>query len=109
MMNHPTTREDFTGALRALADWLDTNPNIPHPKYGTDIQHSIITADDTEGMDALYTAAEAFFTADGPTVELTHGGEGRHAVTAQFGPITYLASYIDAERMARHAAAKATP
>jgi hypothetical protein len=84
----PTERAALIGGLRALADYLASNPEVPVPIYST--VHTFPPGDDEwAGMCADLDAIAAML---GVSAEMTPGG---HYVAARsFGPVQYRAVAI---------------
>jgi len=88
-MNHAdsTQRAAIISGFRALADYLESNPEVPAPAYP--VVHTFPPADDWRQMCAEIDATAAQL---GVIVHLTGGG---HYVAARlFGPVEYRAVAI---------------
>jgi hypothetical protein len=90
-------RADFITGLRQLADYLDANPGIPVPRYGTKI---LLIAAPAEhgGVAEIEALAELF----GAPVDIDPESLDRFATHRQFGPISYEAVSHAAALMALH-------
>jgi hypothetical protein len=88
-MNHadPTVRAALINGLRALADYLESNPEVPAPAYP--VVHTFPAAGEWPQMQAEIDATAARL---GVNAHLTGGG---HYVAARFfGPVEYQAVAI---------------
>jgi hypothetical protein len=86
--------QTITG-LRALADFLETNPAVPVPVYGWTLTFHTRTETDTRERAELDRIAALL---DQTPTDRT--GQGGHlTVTKTFGRITYEAVHIPARRM----------
>ena len=93
----PGQRREFIRGLRELAAFLDANPDVPVPLYGTEIS-----------LHALGSDAEKFGAVD--QIAGLIGAEtvdgGHYSASRNFGPIEYRAVAIpaawNAEYDARH-------
>ena len=106
MTTHPTVPGDLfartqtiTG-LRALADFLEDNPNVPVREYGGEYTVFATTDEDT----AERAEIDRIATALGKTVTDDTGRGGHYTVSRTFGRITYTAIHVPAERQAAHKA-----
>jgi hypothetical protein len=83
----PTERAALIGGLRALADYLESNPEVPAPIYTT--VHTFPHDGDWAAMRAEIDAIAA------PLGVVAHRTFGGHYVAARsFGPIEYRAVAI---------------
>jgi hypothetical protein len=83
----PTERAAFIGGLRALADYLRSNPEVPAPIYST--VHTFPPDGNWTGMRAEIDAIAAPL---GVIAHLTGGGH--YVATRSFGPVEYRAVAI---------------
>jgi len=96
-MNHAdsTERAALISGLRALADYLESNPEVPAPAYP--VMHTFPSADDWARMRAEIDASAARL---GVNAHLTAGGH--YVAVRLFGPVEYRAVAIprknDSER-----------
>ena len=79
----PAHRKEYTDGLRQLADYLDANPSVPVPAYGTTIM--LMASDVENGGITEITALAAELAA--PFTEI----DGVYRTQRQFGPVTYKA------------------
>jgi hypothetical protein len=95
----PEQRKAFTAGLRQLADFIDADPGVPVPYYGTTI---FVLADLAEhgGVEQIEALAGLF------QVPLVIDPESldRFAARRQFGPVTYEAVTHTAISMVLHRA-----
>ena len=77
----PEHRKDYIDALRQLAGYLETNPGVPVPAYGTTI---LVAASDTEHGGMTEIVAMSIELA----APLCETG-GVYRTERNFGPITY--------------------
>ncbi len=77
----PEHRKAYIDGLRQLADYLDANPGVPVPAYGTTI---LLAASDTENGGIAEIVALSIELA-APFAET----DGVYRTQRQFGPITY--------------------
>lgn len=82
-----TERAAFISGLRALADYLESNPEVPTLIYST--VHTFPPNDDWAGMRAEIDAIAARL---GVTARLTGGGH--YVASRSFGPVEYRAVAI---------------
>jgi hypothetical protein len=96
-MNHAdsTERTALISGLRALADYLESNPEVPAPAYP--VVHTFPSADDWARMRAEIDASAARL---GVNAHLT--AAGHYVAVRLFGPVEYRAVAIprknDSER-----------
>ena len=84
-----TQRAAFIGGLRSLADYLESNPEVPAPAYATTIVHTFPPHGEWAEM---CTEIDATAARLGVTAHLTDGG---HYVAARsFGPVEYCSLAI---------------
>jgi hypothetical protein len=83
----PTERTALISGLRALADYLESNPEVPAPIYAT--VHTFPTDGDWAAMRA---AIDAIAAPLGVIPHLTGGGH--YVATRSFGPVEYRAVAI---------------
>ncbi|WP_157253266.1 hypothetical protein [Nonomuraea typhae] len=95
-------RRELINGLRALAALLDTNPQVPVPRY-SDTTMSIYTRYETGATNDGEAIAEVHRIAAllGTTVTVN---DGHHFTRVSFGPVGYEARMITRERMTLHAA-----
>jgi hypothetical protein len=79
-----TTHTDFVAGLHALADFLDTHPELPVPPFQTDILIHIRGSDEEQHAEVNRLAA----LLDVPVTDETSTGGHYFAVRA-FGPVEY--------------------
>src|SRR3954454_10148787 len=79
-----TTRTDFVAGLHALADFIDTNPDLPVPPFQTDIPIHIRGSDEEQRTEVDRLAALLEVSA----VDETDTG-GHYTATRAFGPVEY--------------------
>jgi hypothetical protein len=85
-----TARAEFTNALRQLADWLDANPQYPHPT-----RERVLLP--------LHTNAAVREFADRFGLGVSADAEGNLSAEIKFGPVAYhVYGYVD---FAAHCAA----
>jgi hypothetical protein len=77
----PRHRKEYIDGLRQLADYLDANPGVPVPGYGTTIM--LVASDAENGGIAEIVALSIELAA--PFAET----DGVYRTQRQFGPITY--------------------
>jgi hypothetical protein len=95
----PAERAKFIAGLRALADYLATNPAIPVPPHGDDIIVHVDAAEDGGLIQVRQLARQLQATV---IDETAHDG---HCYAARsFGPVCYRVVSIPNSRMARHQA-----
>jgi hypothetical protein len=94
----PEHRSDYINGLRQLADYLDANPGVPVPKYGTSITVLADLADDGGIRQVEDIAAQL------AAPVITDLDLGRYAASRTFGPVGYEAvSHTRAVMAAYHA------
>ena len=88
-MNHAdsTERSALIGGLRSLADYLESNPEVPAATYP--VMHTFPLADDWTQMRAEIDAIAARL---GVNAHLTAGGH--YVAVRLFGPVQYRAVAI---------------
>lgn len=93
-----TARADLLQGLRDLADWLETNPDVPVADFAT--FELLIHTGQLVGHDNAVAEVQRIAHLIGGTVESDSG----HTHTARhFGPrVSYRALAIDRDVMARH-------
>jgi hypothetical protein len=79
----PGKRKEYITGLRDLADYLDVNPGVPVPGYGTSI---ILIANDAEDGGITEIVAMSIELA-APFAET----DGVYRTERRFGPVTYKA------------------
>jgi hypothetical protein len=89
-------RADIISGLRQLADYLDTQPQIPVAPYGWDLLISTHTSDDSGGKAEIDRIAALLGV---PVHDETDAG-GHYNATRAFGPISYVAFHIPARHKA---------
>ena len=82
-----TERAVLIGGLRSLADYLESNPQVPAPVYST--VHTFPSDDEWAEMRAAIDAVAARL---GVIAHLTGGGH--YVATRSFGPVEYRAVAI---------------
>ena len=80
-------RAELINGLRSLADYLESNPEVPAPAYP--VVHTFPPADDWAEMRAEIDATAARL---GVTAHLTCGGH--YVAVRSFGPVEYRAVAI---------------
>jgi hypothetical protein len=83
----PTERAELIGGFRALADYLESNPEVPAPAYPT--VHTFPPDGDWAEMRAEIDAIAA-----GLGVTACKTGCGHYVATRSFGPVEYRAVAI---------------
>jgi|SRR5450755_215510 hypothetical protein len=83
----PTERAALIGGLRALADYLESNPEVPAPNYS--IVHTFPPNGDWAEMRAEIDAVVARLG-----VNARHTPGGHYVAARSFGPIEYSAAAI---------------
>jgi hypothetical protein len=96
----PATRQALITGLRALADYLDQNPAVPVPTYGTEIYLSASSTDDGGCAQVRQFARQL-----GIAVPNDISYSGHYEAARQFGPVGYRMIAISDAAMARHRAA----
>ena len=91
-------RHQTVTGLRALADFLETNPAIPVREYGCD--YLVFARADTDA--AEQTEIDRIATALGEAVTDDTGHGGHYRVSKTFRRITYSAVHVPACRKAAH-------
>lgn len=92
----PTRRKEYIDGLRQLADYLDANPGVPVPGYGTTIM--LVASDAEDGGIAEIVALAVELAA--PFAET----DGVYRTQRQFGPITYKGFANSAASLADYSA-----
>jgi len=77
---------------RALLDRIEANPDVPFD--GLEIRHTVIAADDTEGVGRILDAAIALRIR-------REVDDGHHRVVLRHGTASYQTAYVERDRMAR--------
>ena len=99
-------RTQTIAGLRALADFLEHNPEVPVREYGADYTYFARRDDDTTERAEVDSIARAL----GETVTDETDDGGHYAVHKTFGRITYSAVHIPArDRAAHHALMSYSP
>ena len=97
-MTAPDPRAELIADLRRLADWLETNPDVPvQPWAHFELTHFPPNGDDEQEFAEVDRIAAIIGT------EVTIEADRRKA-RQEFGRVAYEAMAISAERMARHQA-----
>lgn len=91
----PTTRAAFIDGLRALADYLEANPELPVPTYGRDICIHLAGTD-------IEKRAQIQRFAD--LIDTRPDFGDHYTATRHFGPISYEFAAIPAAWTAEHEA-----
>ena len=92
----PGARAEFTAGLRQLAEYLDANPGVPVPSYGTTIMVSAGTIEEG-GMTEIFAMSIALAA---PFIER----EGVYRTERKFGPVTYKGFADSAAALANYEA-----
>lgn len=90
-------RAERIADLRALADFLDANPDAPLPKYGLDISLSLWDGTDEENVAEIARIASVFGVEPKRDKDGTH-----HRAVLKIGHLTYAASAVTEAGMDRH-------
>lgn len=85
-----TERQAFIAGLRELAEFLETNPDVPAPEYGTDVLVFPPRVPDDEKRREIDLIASRI----GSETETTCGGH--YSASRQFGPVKFRAVAIPA-------------
>jgi hypothetical protein len=93
-------RTQTINGLRALADFLQDNPQIPVREYGVDYTYFARRDDDAAERAEIDHIARAL----GETVADETGDGGHYAVYKRFGRITYGAVHVPTRSRAAHEA-----
>jgi hypothetical protein len=93
-------RTQTIAGLRALADFLENNPDIPIHEYGWDYLVFPRADNDT----AERAEIDRIATALGETVTDDTGHGGHYKVSKTFGRITYTATHVPTKYQAAHEA-----
>lgn len=93
-------RTQTIAGLRALAGFLEANPDIPIREYGEDYKYFTRAEDDTSERAEIDRIAAAL----GETVDDDTDRGGHYSVSKTFGRITYTATHIPAKCRAAHTA-----
>jgi hypothetical protein len=96
-----THRADLIAGLHALADFLDTNPDLPVPEFSTDVMVHIDGTDEEQRAEVDRVASLLGVA----ILDQTARG-GHYKAVRSFGPVEYRCVAIPAAAMARHAAAQ---
>lgn len=91
-------RTQTIAGLRALADFLQDNPNVPVREYGG--EYIVFARADNDTTERAEIDRIAAAVGERVTDETGHGGH--YTVSKTFGRITYTATHIPAERRAAH-------
>lgn len=86
-------RTEFIAGLRALAEFLESNPAVPVPRYGTSILVGAQWADDNRGF------VDEFAALTGAEIDDQWASSGHYTARATFGPVTYEAYAISKPAM----------
>jgi hypothetical protein len=90
----PQHRKEYIDGLRQLADYLDANPGVPVPGYGTTI--NLVASDAEDGGIAEIVSLSIELAA--PFAET----DGVYRTQRQFGPITYKGFASSAASLANY-------
>jgi hypothetical protein len=91
----PERRREYINGLRELADYLDANPVVPVPRYGTSVY--LIANNALEGgIEQIEALADLF----GTPVITDPDSLDRFGTRRQFGPVAYEAVSHSATSMA---------
>ncbi|GLY78475.1 hypothetical protein [Actinoallomurus iriomotensis] len=93
-------RHQTIAGLRALADFLETNPAIPVREYG--YEYTVFARDHTEAAERA--EIDRIAAALGETVCDETGRGGHYRVQKAFGRIAYTAVHIPAHRQTAYEA-----
>jgi hypothetical protein len=85
-----TGRQALIAGLRALADFLESNPGVPAPKHTTDVLVFPPSASDDEKKREIDVIASRI----GSGTETSHG---HYTASRRFGPVEYRAVAIPAD------------
>lgn len=77
-------RQAFIAGLRALADFLENNPEVPAPKYTTDVLVFLPFASDEEKKREIDVIASRIGSVSEPSC-------GHYTASRRFGPVEYRA------------------
>jgi hypothetical protein len=91
-------RAQTIAGLRALADFLEANPNVPVREYGAEYTVFARREDDAAERAQVDSIARAL----GETVTDEIGDGGHYTVSKTFGRITYNATHIPVRRRVAH-------
>jgi hypothetical protein len=94
------SRTQTIAGLRALADFLEDNPNVPVREYGGEYTVFARAEEDTAERTEIDRIAAAL---DETVTDDTERG-GHYSVCKTFGRITYSAVHVPSERQAAHEA-----
>lgn len=83
-------RQAFIAGLRALADFLENSPEVPAPKYGTDVFVFPLFASDDEKRREIDVIASNIGSVSVPSC-------GHYTASRRFGPVEYRAVAIPAD------------
>jgi hypothetical protein len=87
----PTERQALISGLRALADFLESNPDVPAPAY-TDVLVFPPSAPDGENRREVNVIASLI-----GSETRTYSSHRHYATSRQFGPVEYRAVAIPAD------------
>ena len=82
----PAERQEYITGLRQLADYLDANPGVPVPRYGSSIRLIASLAEDGGIAEIITIAAQLA----APVIDATQD-MGSYRTCRSFGPVTYEA------------------
>lgn len=86
-------RAEFIAGLRALAEFLESHPAVPVPRYGTSVLVSAQWADDARGF------VDEFAALVGAEVDDRWESDGHYDAAAVFGPVEYKAYAVSKRAM----------
>lgn len=86
----PDPRAALIAGLRELADWYETHPDVPLPRY-PDFQHTVLGHDDAAGI----AEVEAVASALGVDVKYDSHATAEH----RFAGLTFKVAYASRESM----------
>jgi hypothetical protein len=92
------SRHQVITGLRALADFLETNPGVPVPEYGRDFDVFARQSDDT-GSAAVVDQVAALL---GASVQDDRPSGGHYFASRSFGRITYRIVHIPDRNRREH-------
>jgi len=93
----PGTRQALISGLRELAEFLDSHPAVPVPRYGTEIYLSAASTDDGGCAQVAQFARQL-----GIPVPEGISYSGHYEAVRSFGPVGYRMLAISTAAMAQH-------
>ncbi|WP_214413790.1 hypothetical protein [Sphaerisporangium fuscum] len=88
-------RNALINGLRGLAAFLDSNPDIPAPRYAS-VSHHLLDSPDEEMRAEIDTIARYL----GAEIDSWSTSDTHYSTTIRFGPVEYRASAILSKRRA---------